>query len=55
MEKLKIEHGSCASETLNNRSEFDLFEYGAFEHDKVKEKEITMIISARIGRNYVFD
>jgi len=48
VEKLKIEHGNCTNEALNSRSDFDLFEYGAFEHDKVKEKEVAMIISARV-------
>jgi cell division protein FtsA len=48
VEKLKIEHGSCASEAQNSRNEFDLFEYGAFDHDRVKEKEMAMIISARV-------
>jgi len=48
VEKLKIEHGNCTSEAQNSREEFDLFEYGAFDHDKVKEKEMAMIISARV-------
>ncbi|MDO9509924.1 MAG: cell division protein FtsA [Candidatus Magasanikbacteria bacterium] len=48
VEKLKVEHGNCTSEALSSRGDFDLFEYGAFEHDKVKEKEVAMIISARV-------
>jgi len=48
MEKLKIEQGNCSSEALNSREEIDLFNYGALEHLKVKEKEVATIISARV-------
>lgn len=48
VEKLKIEHGSCTAEALNSKGEFDLFEYGAFDHDRVREKEVAMIITARV-------
>ena len=48
VEKLKIEHGNCAGEVQNSRNEFDLFEYGAFDHGRVKEKETAMIITARV-------
>ncbi|HRY36942.1 MAG TPA: cell division protein FtsA [Candidatus Magasanikbacteria bacterium] len=48
VEKLKIEHGICTNESLNSRADYDLFEFGSLDHDKVKEKEMAMIISARV-------
>ncbi len=48
VEKLKVEYGSCTSEALNSKNEFDLFEFGSLEHDRAKEKEAAMIISARV-------
>ncbi len=47
VEKLKVEYGNCSSDSLNSKEVFDLFDFGSLEHDKVKEKEVSMIISAR--------
>jgi len=48
IEKLKVEYGNCTSEAMSSKSEFDLFDFGSLEHDKIKEKEMAMIISARV-------
>lgn len=48
VEKLKVEYGNCTSESLSGKGEYDLFEFGSLEHDKIKEKEMAMIIAARV-------
>ncbi len=47
-EKVKIEHGDCRADLVTKKEEIDLFELGSGEHELVKKKYVTEIVSARM-------
>ncbi len=47
-EKVKIEHGDCRVDLVTKKEEVDLFELGSGEHELVKKKYVTEIVSARM-------
>ena len=46
-EQVKIEHGDCRIDLSSKKDEIDLFDLGSSEHEIVKRKYVTEIISAR--------
>ncbi|MBI2037864.1 MAG: cell division protein FtsA [Candidatus Magasanikbacteria bacterium] len=47
-ERVKLENGDCRVDLTSKKDEIDLFELGSPEHDIVKKKYLTEIISARV-------
>ncbi len=47
-ERVKLEYGDCRVDLTSKKDEIDLFELGSPEHDIVKKKYLTEIISARV-------
>ncbi len=47
-ERVKIEYGDCRVDVSSKKEEIDLFELGSSEHELIKKKYLTEIISARI-------
>ncbi len=47
-EKVKIEYGNCNPEAASKKDEIDLFDLGAMEHEMLKKKFLSEIISARM-------
>lgn len=46
-ERVKLEHGDCRVDLSSKKDEIDLFELGSSEHELIKKKYLTEIISAR--------
>lgn len=46
-ERVKLEYGNCNSEIISKKDEFDLFDFGAPEHEIVRHKFLGEIIEAR--------
>ncbi|TSC84633.1 MAG: cell division protein FtsA [Parcubacteria group bacterium Gr01-1014_13] len=47
-ERVKIEYGDCNPDSTNKRDEVDLFDIGAADHQIVKKKFLSEIVSARV-------
>lgn len=47
-ERVKIEHGDCRPDLTSKKDEIDLFDLGALEHEILKKKFLSEIISARM-------
>ncbi len=47
-ERVKIEHGDCKPDLTSKKDEIDLFDLGAPEHEMLKKKFLSEIISARM-------
>ncbi|MBP6859300.1 MAG: cell division protein FtsA [Candidatus Magasanikbacteria bacterium] len=47
-ERVKVEYGDCRPDLGSKKEEIDLFELGSGEHELVKKKYLTEIISARV-------
>lgn len=47
-ERVKIEYGDCNSEAASKEDEIDLFDVGAPDHQIVKKKFLSEIVSARV-------
>lgn len=47
-ERVKVEYGDCRPDPSSKKDEIDLFELGSGEHELVKKKYLTEIISARV-------
>jgi cell division protein FtsA len=47
-ERVKVEYGDCRVDLSSKKDEIDLFELGSGEHEVIKRKYLTEIISARV-------
>ena len=47
-ERVKLEYGECKPDLISKKDEIDLFDLGAGEHEMVKKKYLSEIISARV-------
>lgn len=47
-ERVKLEYGECKPDLISKKDEIDLFDLGAAEHEAVKKKYLSEIISARV-------
>ena len=47
-ERVKIEHGDCKPDLSGKKDEIDLFDLGAPEHEMLKKKFLSEVISARM-------
>jgi cell division protein FtsA len=46
-ERIKMEHGDCFPDNISKKDELDLFDVGASEHEIIRRKYLSDIISAR--------